>query len=85
MYARYLKKRGGLPGKDVEPTDAQLAAVRTVLLQGAPPMVDFAIFGPHGARAQRKLTHFDNVWDPESSKYRKVQVPGPESIEVWEA
>ena len=46
---------GERPRKDAEPTTEQLAAICHLLDNGLPPFADFAVFGPHGHRLERKL------------------------------
>ena len=50
MFSNYRSTRGDLPHQDIEPTADQLSAIYQLLATGAPPYVDFSIFGPHGMR-----------------------------------
>eukprot|EP00969_Alexandrium_andersonii_P204896 9054932-Alexandrium_andersonii.AAC.1 len=48
---------GDYPSEEIEPTCEQLSAVDQLLRSGSLPYVDFSLFGPHGKRAERKLSH----------------------------
>eukprot|EP00969_Alexandrium_andersonii_P050088 2198370-Alexandrium_andersonii.AAC.1 len=48
---------GDYPSEEIEPTCEQLSTVDQLVRFGALPYVDFSLFGPHGKRAERKLSH----------------------------
>eukprot|EP00969_Alexandrium_andersonii_P371161 15478892-Alexandrium_andersonii.AAC.1 len=55
MFEDYKATRGDYPHRDMEPTPDQLSAVKQLIACGAPPYVDFSLFGPHGHRLLKKL------------------------------
>ena len=57
MFNVYEQIRGEPPHPDVEPSYEQLSAVAQFIGADAVPYVDFAIFGPHGKRAMKKISH----------------------------
>ena len=83
MFAKYQQTRGSLPSQDVEPTAEQLSAVAQLVNSGAPPYVDFSIFGPHGRRLLRKLTFVSYTYQAATGEYRRIELPGPPSFETW--
>eukprot|EP00969_Alexandrium_andersonii_P058291 2567418-Alexandrium_andersonii.AAC.1 len=50
LFEDYKATRGDYPHRDIEPTPDQLSAVKQLIASGAPPYVDFSLFGPHGHR-----------------------------------
>eukprot|EP00969_Alexandrium_andersonii_P253413 11200161-Alexandrium_andersonii.AAC.1 len=60
----------------MEPTQEHLSAVHQLISSGSLPYVDFALFGAHGKRAERKLVHiaFCNV---ASGSWTRQELPGP--------
>ena len=57
-YLRRFEKIFGVgrrPMRGTEPNNEQLSALKAVLADGSPPYADFAIFGPHATRTQRKM------------------------------
>ena len=60
-HASYLRKSESLfgtgerPSPDTEPSAEQLSCLRVILDSCSVPYVDFAIFGPHATRMQRKM------------------------------
>ena len=51
-----------IPMED-EPTDEQLSLLRLINSEGAPPYVDFAVWGPHGGRVKKALAHTGFAFD----------------------
>ncbi len=45
---------------------------------GLVPYVDFSIFGPHGARAERKQCFQQNVFIHSVNEWRLKEFPGPQ-------
>eukprot|EP00974_Lingulodinium_polyedra_P107301 10386000-Lingulodinium_polyedra.AAC.1 len=64
MFEDYSTLRGGLPAREVEPSAEQLAAVKQLLDSGAPPYVDFSVFGPYGRRMLRRLMYTAYAYQP---------------------
>ena len=84
MFAKYEENRGGPPGVDVEPTLEQLSAVKQLVDAGAPPYVDFSLFGPYGKRFLKKLTYIETLFQVSSGTWVRRELPGPSSYEAWE-
>ena len=85
FYANYRDLKHGDPQEEVEPTLEQVSAfnARVVTLQMA-PYGDFSILTPFGRRMAKVLKH--RAWLPNrDGSYRTVEVPGPESYDVWYA
>ena len=83
FYANYRDLKHGDPQEEVEPTLEQVSAfnARVVTLQMA-PYGDFSILTPFGRRMAKVLKH--RAWLPNRDcSYRTVEVPGPESYDVW--
>eukprot|EP00969_Alexandrium_andersonii_P166914 7376333-Alexandrium_andersonii.AAC.1 len=55
MFEQFKAVRGEYPHRDMDPTPDQLSAVSLLIDSGAPPYVDFSLFGPHGRRLLKKL------------------------------
>ena len=72
LFGEYKRARGDYPHKDMEPSEDQLSAVAQLLKTGQAPYVDFALFGPQGKRALRKLTLVSFTFHPK----RPVSAPG---------
>ena len=45
--------------------------------------MDFALFGPHGRRLLKKLSHAAHLYNPQDGSWRKAELPGPPSIDDW--
>eukprot|EP00971_Amphidinium_carterae_P158067 3133085-Amphidinium_carterae.1 len=74
---------GTWPAKSEEPTPEQLAAIKCRVDQHKPPYVDLSIFGPHGARTQRRM-QFTCLLPQEGGTLSRVQVYGPSTYQEWE-
>jgi len=83
MFSSYKDKRGAYPHKDHEPTEEQLSAVAQLLSAGQAPYVDFALFGPHGKRALKRLSMVAFTYQVESGTWKRVEVPGPPDFATW--
>ena len=81
-YATYRLKMGGDPNPEFEPTEFQLAGIQTLLKSGMAPYADFALFGPHGKRLQRRLT-FSSFRLSDGGQWVKVELPGPSCYDQW--
>ena len=85
FYANYRALKHGNPQEEVEPTMEQISAfhARVVILSLAPYGV-FSILTPFGRRMAKVLKH--RAWIPNrDGTYRTVEVPGPDSYDVWYA
>ena len=79
----YQTRCGGLPRDEIEPTPDQIGALRQVLDSGAPPYVDFSIWGPHMKRGLKKLQQSATLFDPGTSKWVQKSLRGPPSFDIW--
>ena len=63
-------------------TDGQLSALDFRVLVGQTPYADFGVWGPYGARLERRLkfTHHmmgaDGMW-------KTIEMPGADSLNTW--
>ena len=83
MFSEYKKARGDYPHKDMEPSEEQLSAVAQLLKTGQAPYVDFALFGPYGKRALKKLTLVSFSYQVETGTWKRVELPGPPDFNSW--
>ena len=83
MFSSYKDKRGAFPHKDHEPTEEQLSAVAQLLSAGQAPYVDFALFGPHGKRALKRLSMVAFTYQVETGTWKRVEIPGPPDFATW--
>ena len=83
MFSSYKDKRGAFPHKDHAATEEQLSAVAQLLSAGQAPYVDFALFGPHGKRALKRLTTVAFTYQVESGTWKRVEAPGPPDFATW--
>ena len=79
----YQTRCGGLPRDEIEPTPDQIGALRQVLDSGAPPYVDFSVWGPHMKRGLKKLQQSATLFDPGTSKWVQKSLRGPPSFDIW--
>ena len=82
-FRRYRDTRGEYPHPDHEPTADQLSAVSQLLSSGAPPYVDFSLFGPHGRRLIRKLMFTAFTYSVQTGEWQRQELPGPPNFESW--
>jgi hypothetical protein len=83
LFDAYKSKYGEFPSPEMEPTTDQLAAVQQLLDGGQPPYVDFAVFGPHGRRTLRKLTHSAFQYNALHGSWKRRELDGPSSFHQW--
>jgi len=83
-YARWerLHGIGSRPPPDADVTSEQITGLAHVLEAGAVPYCDFAIWGPHGHRRERKLRLTGSVFNSDGS-FRTVELVGPPTLDVW--
>ena len=79
---RYNQLCGDDPLANIDVSDSQLTALQFVLSNDITPYADFAIFGPHGARHERRLKFAQHFMDSGGS-WRTVEQPGPASLDQW--
>ena len=65
-------------------SDAQISAFSKKMDTGAPPYVDFAIWGPYGNRTERRCKFEANFRDTQGN-WKTVELPGPADFTAWEA
>jgi hypothetical protein len=83
MFPEYRRKYGDMPAPDIEPTAEQISAVHQLMASEAPPYVDFSIFGPHGHRTLRKLSHTALQYNPLDGSWKHKEQDGPASFDTW--
>jgi len=83
-YARWerLHGIGSRPPPDADVTSEQITGLAHVLEAGSVPYCDFAIWGPHGHRRERKLRLTGSVFNSDGS-FRTVELVGPPTLDVW--
>ena len=80
----YITICGDEPLPAIDPSDAQLTALHFAVTNGLAPYADFAIFGPHGTRSERRMRFVQHFMDA-SGVWRTSEQPGPPTIEQWRA
>ena len=75
---------GQRPDPDEECTMSQLTCLGHLVKIGQPPSVDFAVWGPHGQRIERKLRLSGQVFAADGT-LRNGEIAGPPDINVWAA
>ena len=76
LYKNYTDVFGDMPPPEEEITVEQLTALDALVKSGAPPYVDFAVWGPHGYRLMRKLRMTGMQLMP-GGDFRQVELAGP--------
>ena len=82
-YAAYNAIFKDIPPEGEECTIEQLSGLHELLKSGAPPYVDFALWGPHGYRMMRRL-RLTGLLMGEGGHLRHVELPGPPDFAMWE-
>ena len=75
---------GQRPDPEEECNLQQLTCLNHLIVTGQPPTVDFAVWGPHGLRIERKLRLSGQVFAPDGT-LRSVEIAGPPDVNVWMA
>jgi hypothetical protein len=84
-YDNYKALKHGEPLIDKEPTPDQIAALHLrIITLGMEPYADFSLLTPFGRRVAKVLRHRSWIMQ-EDGTYRPMDVPGPESYEVWDS
>ena len=73
---------GKRPNPDAEATDTQITCLKFMVDAGQAPTVDFALWGPHGHRMERKFRLSGVVFDKDGH-LRTVEIAGPPTLAVW--
>ncbi len=71
-----------VPLEGVEVTDVQLSALKYLVDNGLTPYADFGVWGPYGARAERRMRFTSHYLDSEGM-WHTSEVPGPDCLENW--
>ena len=80
--ARWHATHGEPPLRSADPTDAQLTALKFIVDAGQPPYVDLAIWGPYGARQEKRMRFAARMMDTTGAWITK-EISGPGSLEAW--
>eukprot|EP00969_Alexandrium_andersonii_P315560 13942172-Alexandrium_andersonii.AAC.1 len=80
MFRDYATTYGDYPSEEIESTQEQLSAVDQLVRSDSFPSVDFALFGPRGKRAERKLSHVALSLKVASGTWIRQEPPGPPSF-----
>ena len=76
-------KFGDAPTENSEVTDAQLIVPKYLVDPGLPPYADFSVWGPFGARQERRMKFKARLLD-NHGHWIQVEILGPCSIEAWQ-
>ena len=82
-YKTYIDVFGDMPPPEEEITVEQLTALHCLISSGAPPYVDFSVWGPHGYRLMRKLKMTGMQVMP-GGDFRQIELSGPPTFGMWE-
>ena len=80
--AQYVKLEHDDPDPGQEPSAEQLSVLWHLLLSGFAPFVDFAIWGPHNERFQRRMQFVGLRPGPDGTLH-KLELHGPSNIDMW--
>jgi hypothetical protein len=81
MRRRYILIHGDPPLQKAEVTDAQLTALAFKVKGGLAPYADFGVWGPHGARLERRMRFTSHVMSPDGT-WRTVELPGADCLDT---
>jgi len=79
---RFNDLNGDSPLQKVEVTDAQLSALDFRVTSGQAPFADFGVWGPYGARLERRLKFTHHVMGPDGT-WKTMELPGADSLHTW--
>jgi len=79
---RFQTLNGDSPLQKVEVTDAQLSALDFRVKVGQTPYADFGVWGPYGARLERRLKFTHHMMGPDGM-WKTVEIPGADSLDTW--
>ena len=82
MRKRYITLYGDPPLQTSEVSDAQLTALNYKTSQGLAPYADFGVWGPYGARIERRMKFVSHVMNPDGT-WRTVELPGADCLDTW--
>jgi len=78
---RYVAAAGCAPPDEQTPSAEQLAALRALIASGRVPYVDFAVWGPYGARVARFKKTEAAIFVGNTIVQKRVD--GPTSFDAW--
>ena len=81
-YAKYVEKIGAFPRGDEELSTEQLSSIHSLFKSGRAPYCDFAIWGPHHHRLQKKIPLKGVKLTPQG-EILTVELNGPADYESW--
>ena len=82
LRRRYVVVRGDHPVPRMDVTDTQLSAFQRWVTSGRCPATDFGVWGPHGARIERRLKFTNHVLDV-GGRWRTAELSGPDCFDTW--
>ena len=82
MRKRYIDLFGAPPRQSFEVSDSQLTALQWKMDAGLAPYADFGVWGPHGARMERRLRFTSRHVLPDGT-WRTVELPGADCMQTW--
>lgn len=82
MRRRFLAIYGDPPLHHAEVTDAQLTGLLFKVTSGASPYADFGVWGPYGARIERRMKFTSHVTTPDGT-WRTIELPGADCLDTW--
>ena len=82
MRGRFISTFGDPPLERAEVSDAQLTSLAFKAAQGLAPFADFGVWGPHGARVERRTRFTSHVLNPDGS-WRTIELPGADCLDTW--
>ncbi|CAK0857090.1 unnamed protein product [Prorocentrum cordatum] len=83
-FVECKRRMGAMPTEEEEPDAEQLIGATHLLRSGAPPCVDFPLFGPRQLRSPRKLK-FSCLILSADGVFQSVELLGPPTLEDWAA
>jgi len=82
MRMRFTTAFGDPPLQRMEVTDSQLTALHFKVSSGQAPYADFGVWGPHGARIERRLKFVSYALTP-AGAWRTLELPGADCLDTW--
>eukprot|EP00969_Alexandrium_andersonii_P109742 4840869-Alexandrium_andersonii.AAC.1 len=82
MFEKFKATRGDYLHRGMEPTPDQLSVVCQLIQSGAPPYVDFSLFGHHGHRLLKKLMFAAFSYSVQTGQFHREEPPGPPSFDA---
>lgn len=83
MSETYIKRLGGEPEAEEDPTAEQVTCVSKLIEAKIPPSPDLAIFGPYGAAIHRRLKFTASIFV--NNQLVVQELAGPPTAVIWKA